>query len=195
MKGQAWTKDEEDFLRDNFVHMTHSQIGLSLGRSVNAVKNRASLRGLIKKHYAKRIGSTKQCKDCKQFLELSNFNKQPGSRDGKGYLCKECSSKRFTAYREKNASRLNGNFQKWNIGRYGLSIERYKEMLANQNGLCAICGKSESDECRALSIDHCHDTGVVRGLLCGSCNMALGLFKDSADILLKAVEYLEAKSK
>lgn len=78
---------------------------------------------------------------------------------------------------------------------YGISLEQYKQMRIDQNHKCKIC---EVDELNAgkkgLVIDHNHETGQIRGLLCGSCNRALGYFKDRLDILNKAVNYLSKKS-
>lgn len=77
---------------------------------------------------------------------------------------------------------------------YGLTLERYNEMLAAQGGCCAICAKPESNEIRgkvvSLAVDHCHKTGVIRALLCASCNTALGLFNDDPVLLAKAREYV-----
>lgn len=77
---------------------------------------------------------------------------------------------------------------------YGISVDRYEAMLASQNGKCAICGNGEKMRIRgvgtALAVDHCHSTGKIRGLLCVSCNRALGLFKDDPAILRKAIAYL-----
>lgn len=75
--------------------------------------------------------------------------------------------------------------------RYGIKIEDYNKILDNQNGKCAICERHVSDFNRLLAVDHNHKTGKVRGLLCFSCNVAIGNFKDSIDILRKAVKYLE----
>ncbi len=69
--------------------------------------------------------------------------------------------------------------------RYGITEERYDELYAQQEGRCAICGVGG-----ALSVDHNHETGVVRGLLCHACNTGLGGLKDSPELLLRAVEYL-----
>lgn len=78
---------------------------------------------------------------------------------------------------------------------YGISLEQYNQMRITQNHKCKIC---EVDELNAgkkgLVIDHDHETGKIRGLLCGSCNRALGYFKDRLDILNKAVDYLSKKS-
>lgn len=72
---------------------------------------------------------------------------------------------------------------------YGLTPEQWDGLMTTQGGVCAICKKPNSDG-RALHVDHDHGTGVVRGLLCGQCNAALGLFGDSPDLLHVAIDYL-----
>lgn len=72
---------------------------------------------------------------------------------------------------------------------YGMTQEDYDEMLVSQNYSCAICGDSPP---YTLNVDHCHTTGVVRGLLCWECNIGIGKFKDDTNLLLKTIEYLEA---
>lgn len=75
---------------------------------------------------------------------------------------------------------------------YGITLEDYDEMLEWQGGGCAICGSPVGDGVgRRLSVDHDHETGEVRGLLCSRCNAGLGMFQDRQDLLLRAVEYLE----
>lgn len=78
--------------------------------------------------------------------------------------------------------------------RYGITIDQYDYMLAEQNGCCAICGKEEANEIRgkipSLAIDHDHATGAIRALLCSNCNRGLGLFNDSVELLAKACEYV-----
>ena len=82
----------------------------------------------------------------------------------------------------------------------GVDAARYQEMLAEQNGLCAICARPEkhtdpyTGRTKRLAIDHCHGSGKVRGLLCGSCNTALGLFEDDPGLLDRAKEYLAKHS-
>jgi hypothetical protein len=72
-----------------------------------------------------------------------------------------------------------------------MTYERYLELLDLQNHCCAICGIHD-DECkRQLSVDHDHNTGEVRGLLCDSCNGGIGKLKDSIDLLEKAINYLK----
>jgi hypothetical protein len=69
---------------------------------------------------------------------------------------------------------------------YGLTLEQFKAMAAAQDGRCAICQRT-----RKLTVDHCHKTGKIRGLLCGSCNRALGTFGDNADGVKRVLIYLE----
>lgn len=69
---------------------------------------------------------------------------------------------------------------------YGITLEDYEKIYVEQNGKCKICNKHKS----ILNIDHCHVSGEVRGLLCWSCNIALGYFKDSLSNLKNAIKYL-----
>lgn len=70
-------------------------------------------------------------------------------------------------------------------GLYGLTPAAYDDMLAGQGGGCAVCSSTES-----LVVDHNHETGEVRGILCSRCNSALGLLKDSPVLLNRASSYL-----
>lgn len=76
---------------------------------------------------------------------------------------------------------------------YGISFEDYNKLLETQNFGCAICGSDINQNRRTsgkLFIDHCHNSGKVRGLLCSKCNHALGLFNDDSTLLAKAIAYL-----
>ncbi|MBO9194351.1 endonuclease VII domain-containing protein [Rhizobium sp. 16-449-1b] len=74
---------------------------------------------------------------------------------------------------------------------FGISVEEYDALLAKQGGGCAICGEKSADKRgHRLHVDHSHDTGAVRGILCSSCNIGLGKFKDSVSRLDRAIEYL-----
>jgi hypothetical protein len=77
---------------------------------------------------------------------------------------------------------------------YGITLADYEKMFGEQEGKCAICGNSDEVEGRRLAIDHCHDSGKVRGLLCGKCNRGLGLFYDNKDLLKNAISYLNKYS-
>lgn len=75
---------------------------------------------------------------------------------------------------------------------YGITLESYNEMLAGQDHSCACCGKHANDEYHRLAVDHCHTTGLVRGLLCSNCNRALGFAQDDVSILQNLIHYLES---
>ena len=74
--------------------------------------------------------------------------------------------------------------------RYKLSREEFDEMVARQNGLCAICGQVPGGAQHRLSIDHCHKTGKVRELLCRYCNHLVSILEDKQDLVLKASMYI-----
>jgi len=85
-----------------------------------------------------------------------------------------------------------------NLEKYGINYEEYSRLLKLQNNKCKICGKDDSDQKRnrrarihqPLAVDHCHKTKKVRGLLCFKCNVGLGLFQDSSELLIRATSYL-----
>lgn len=78
---------------------------------------------------------------------------------------------------------------------FGMTIEEYDVLLAKQNGVCAICASPETHVIRgktvSLAVDHCHTTHKIRGLLCSDCNRGLGHFKDEAQRLRAAADYIE----
>ena len=81
---------------------------------------------------------------------------------------------------------------------YGVDLNWYSEQSEKQNHVCAICFQPETAVIKgkkiSLAVDHCHDTGKVRGLLCRSCNNAIGAFKHDKSIILKAIEYLDGSN-
>jgi hypothetical protein len=111
------------------------------------------------------------CNKCKidKPLELFHTDRRTGNR--KRTTCSEC--------RQKQRSITN-------ISKY-----EYAKLLIEQNNSCAICGVSATELKRELSVDHNHETGKIRGLLCHHCNIGLGNFKDSTTLLSVAIEYLE----
>lgn len=151
---------------------------------------------------------SKVCVNCKKEKRESDFY-------GKRNSCKECKINYSKIYREKNPEIRLKNDRKWrennqskieqytkeyrkknplsqknnNLKRYGVSLEWYNQKFFDQNGVCAICGEKQTVG-DYLYVDHSHESGEVRGLLCHRCNFGLGHFKDNQDILLKAVEYL-----
>ena len=79
----------------------------------------------------------------------------------------------------------------WRKYKYGITPEEYKILWGKQNGACAICRRSEGEGAISkMCIDHCHDTGKIRGLLCGSCNMGIGGLQHNPELLKRGVKYL-----
>lgn len=72
---------------------------------------------------------------------------------------------------------------------YGITLKDYETLEKSQNGVCKICQKPEKG--KRLAVDHCHETGKIRGLLCQKCNRALGMFHDDPQLLKKAIKYLK----
>ena len=119
-----------------------------------------------------------QCKSCGAEHEQSSREIQ---RNQKSMSCKNYKPPNWTGL-EKADVRVRHV--------YGITLEKYHQMLADQNYKCAICGQEDEVEGRKLAIDHCHTTGKVRGLLCGKCNRGLGLFYDNSKLLQNAILYL-----
>ena len=134
----------------------------------------------------------KKCAKCKKDKELSFYSKRTASPDGRYAYCKDCSreldrkrqGRRYVPL-SKEASRLK-SFN-WRLKTFGLTLEDYNKLKLAQSLRCGICGVEEN---KSFNIDHDHSTGKVRGLLCGPCNRAIGLFKESEQALLSAVNYL-----
>lgn len=101
---------------------------------------------------------------------------------------------RILEWKAKNPDRVRANnkvhVRKYADKRRGAAADLRAALLAKQNGRCAICGTTEVEYGKALSMDHCHTAGAVRGLLCNPCNMGLGCFRDDPERLVAAARYL-----
>lgn len=127
------------------------------------------------------------CRYCKNLKTINDFNNyQLKSRYPKCKLCE---------------SILNRKYYVLNV--YKLSAEQYEKLLKEQNYVCKICGKYETAKLngvtKRLSVDHCHVSEKngqikIRGLLCHHCNQGLGAFRDNANYLRKAAQYLEIQA-
>ncbi|HEX5997147.1 MAG TPA: endonuclease VII domain-containing protein [Jiangellales bacterium] len=124
---------------------------------------------------------TKLCSKCRRMLPLAEFptRKDRGSRPRSH--CKPCHN--APQQTEHGRRRLRNSAL---LRKYGITTDDYDEMVREQNGQCAICRSSGE----LLHVDHCHETGRLRGLLCSHCNKGLGHFKDEPERLLAAVQYL-----
>jgi hypothetical protein len=138
------------------------------------------------------------CTECGQTKPLSEFGKQKMGRDGQRPDCKECARARARRYREREGvkERVAYNSRIRRLREFGLTPDDYRQMLANQDGRCAICRlPAEENRHGVLCIDHCAVTNQVRGLLCDSCNLGIGYFLDSPTYLRRAALYVENYSR
>lgn len=96
---------------------------------------------------------------------------------------------RNNEYNKRNARKIKGFklIKYWPSSTPEQALEKFEELQRRQENKCAICKRI-----KRLAVDHCHDTGKVRGLLCNSCNRGLGLFQDRADVLEIAKIYITA---
>jgi hypothetical protein len=133
----------------------------------------------------------KTCRKCNTVKPESEFVKRNNRKTGCQPYCKEC-HKAIRVYNQEYA-------RNYDLKRmYGLTIDCYNKLLGQQGGVCAICHKPAEEKMKGnkkyLCVDHCHDTGVVRGLLCDQCNRAIGLLKEDVSLLKRAISYLEKQN-
>ena len=142
----------------------------------------------------------KECTTCKTEKPFTDFYRSKNYNGGYGYRCKSCDTIARKEYEARHPKRVKGSHRRANmLNKYGLTVERYDEMWAEQSGKCVICSVGmvnihtdgdSKNKSNTANIDHCHDTGKVRGILCATCNKGLGLFYDRVDLLENAINYL-----
>ena len=131
------------------------------------------------------------CSDCYLSFMKSNANRDLQKYNQEYYRKNKDKMKEVTSnYYTKNPEKLLYRRLKSDCNRYNITIEDYVRIYNEQGGKCSICGKQESEFKRKLHIDHNHNTGKFRGLLCHYCNTAIGLLKEDITLLNKAIEYL-----
>lgn len=121
----------------------------------------------------------KTCRVCKEHLELDTFIVDKRNKDGRGARCKPCYNKT-----KKYSPEVQRRYKEKSL--YGLKPGEYDAMYESQKGACKICAKNFD----RLYIDHDHKSGKVRGLLCHSCNVAIGHLADNTEVLNNAINYL-----
>jgi hypothetical protein len=131
------------------------------------------------------------CTKCSEDKPLTAFNKDKALKSGYKGSCKTCTNDHNRKTRlasGKKAGHRDPTYKTryYRLTRYGVTQEMFDQMVADQNNLCAVCDA----EMTPPHVDHDHTTGVVRGLLCRSCNWALGHFYDDPDRLDRAAAYL-----
>lgn len=161
-----------------------------------------------------KLNQTKICRNCGRDLPRDEFYKASKSKDGLKWNCKECDREKASDYYRKNEDRVRKNVRRykkdnpervkaWDRKKknvtaaarrrhaYGLSEDDYERMLVKCGGMCESCGRDPWEvSSRGPHVDHCHETGRVRGILCFRCNTGLGHFRDSIEDMENAVAYL-----
>jgi hypothetical protein len=126
----------------------------------------------------------KRCGDCGALKPLTEFPRNKNSKDGRHTYCKPCHNARG----RDTIQRLYGNSRHYHLRRrYGIGADEFDALLEAQSGVCAICGRPDPEH-----VDHDHESGAVRGILCFNCNGGLGQFGDDQDRLVSAVAYLDS---
>lgn len=126
----------------------------------------------------------KVCTSCKREKKLTEFYKDARKRDGRTAQCKKCRSKKYDRTPAKRCANLRY--------RYGISLEEFEFKLAEQGGACALCAKKYIKGNNRFHVDHCHENGHIRGILCHDCNTALGKLGDTVESIEKVLEYLKS---
>ena len=145
----------------------------------------------------------KTCTKCIKEKPLEAYYKASNSSDGKYSICIECKDAATKKWREENTEYYNKTMRDYRAAQdpndrrdidlkswYGLPYGWYKSTLEAQGNVCAICKKPNRSKKRCLAVDHHHDTGKVRGIVCYSCNRALHAF-DNVDLFNAIMTYLE----
>jgi hypothetical protein len=140
-------------------------------RSARTYRQRQLSKGKVVREPVEVPAGHKLCPGCKQVKPRTEWHRRTSASDGLNVYCKACSSQRSRRDYLKRT--------------FGLTPEELDAMIAAQGGVCAICRDGKPEH-----IDHDHETGRVRGVLCGPCNMGLGLFKDDPARLDAAIGYL-----
>lgn len=156
-------------------------------------EHRAALRAW---HRGQKTGQSpsKRCPKCGETKPRSDFGLRGANPQGKRYTksyCKPCENIISTTKARQNPEKVAAWNRRTALQRYfDMTEDEFAELNDIQNGICAICDEAPVDDSTRLNIDHDHDSGVVRGLLCRGCNQGLGSFRDSPELLRRAIDYL-----
>lgn len=148
-----------------------------------------------------------RCSKCKEDKNENDFYVRNSRKRGRHYACKACCDAYYQTPKGKEVARratkkfirklkherpeeYQRRVFRQNLKKYGLTPERYEEMVKAQDGRCVICN-TELLGGKQTHIDHNHDTGEVRAILCTLCNVGIGAFRERVDLLRKAIAYIE----
>jgi hypothetical protein len=129
----------------------------------------------------------KKCGICKLTLHYSFFYKRRPCPDGFSFYCKKCNRIKSRQWKKnRSIATIQKETNRRFLNNYGISLQEVERMIIAQDNRCAICKQKAK-----LHIDHDHESGLFRGLLCPACNKALGLLRDNVQNLKAAIIYLE----
>ncbi len=166
--------------------------------------------------------SRKKCTKCGELKSLEDYHNSVNTKDGRYAMCKPCVNAKNNEWRKANKGKVAEckrryamrNWEairkhqreymeahkveaaeyrrRWNLAkRYGITLEQYADMWDRQGGLCGVCRLNR----KKMVVDHDHDTGKVRGILCQRCNVSIGGLGDNVDGVMRAVRYLSGSNK
>ena len=138
------------------------------------------------------------CTKCKLPKEWEDMSRDISRRGGFSSWCKNCRAGTAKAWKSQNTGRIKKKHTRDYLSsrnymlklRYGISLDQYEEIRESQNYLCGICTKDSREMTYHMHVDHNHETGKVRGLLCAPCNVFLGVIKDCPEKLERAKNWL-----
>ncbi|WP_460458771.1 endonuclease VII domain-containing protein [Angustibacter peucedani] len=150
---------------------------------MESYRRRRAARGLPVRERRTGPPGTAWCPDCEAFRDVADFPRNRSTSSGYAAYCKPHQYERTRQSRDRAGGSRGYHLKR----RYGLTAEDVESMRAEQRGLCAICRRVLGP---GAHVDHDHRTGAVRGLLCFTCNVGLGNFKDDPGRLEQAARYL-----
>lgn len=212
--------EENFFLRENGKRRTECKFCHNEYQRMRYLEKHGKLRRDIRAE--KRESDPKQCIKCGEMKSLSEFTIHNRAKGQHRNFCHECEKKWIRdyhkspqgkaknqewiaqnqikiaeykrLYREDEQKRAQNKIYhraKWLKDAFNMTVADYMALYEKQDGKCAICGSAQNGK-KNFCIDHDHETGKVRGLLCHNCNVSVGLMKDSPSLLRKAADYLDS---
>jgi hypothetical protein len=139
---------------------------------------------------------TRTCKTCDTTKPLIAFTKAKRYKGDRLPHCNTCRSAKQLAWYATEPGRYARQQRENNLKRhYGITIDEYEAIFAAQGHRCALClGTEIKSQGNHMPVDHCHETGKVRGILCGTCNRAIGFAQEDPDLLDRMAAYVREHS-
>lgn len=136
----------------------------------------------------------KICTYCKELKNLSSFSKA-GRKNALRSTCKQCDAIKYKRWKDKNREAYLRSTSNSGLKiKYGITLDEYEKLFTEQKGCCKICKTKNPGRkgVKRFAVDHCHKTNKIRGLLCMSCNTAIGLLNENPILFDSAKRYLQS---